>query len=60
MSYRHPHTLAEMRANQDSEWVRPTRRRLSNYWDDIPVNTQRTWKKYRRNKWKVKDHGRFV
>lgn len=53
---RHPKTYQEIKKNSDpdyKEFVRPKRRNLPTSWDDIPRNTQRSWKEQskKRKQW---------
>ena len=56
-SFRHPHTQAEIKANLEG-WNRGKRSKkyLPTTWSDIPVNhDDRSWKRYRRTKYKIRD-----
>jgi hypothetical protein len=56
--HRRPKTTQERRRNQlDREYGRLYRGRRSLHtlvdaWDDLPRNTQRNWKRFRKTKWK--------
>jgi len=56
--WRHPRTLRDIRANawacteEGEPWARPARRHLPSAWDDQARTVQRSWKKYRRQRWK--------
>jgi hypothetical protein len=55
---RHMRTTAELRAAEaarvDKEPFRPARRKLPTLWDDFFRRTQRSWKKFRKTRWKSK------
>ena len=55
--YRFPRTAQEMRADDGSELVRPRRRkhRLPTWLDDIACGFERSWKRWRKTKWKAHD-----
>ena len=55
--YRHPKTIQEIRKSYDHpELVRKKRNAvaLPTWWDNIHINYQRNWKKYRKTQWKSK------
>jgi hypothetical protein len=55
--YRQPKTHAERKANLDTEYVRPRRRKLPSSWDDYKVHHDKCWKSKRRKKYREEGRG---